>query len=102
MGIWRARFGLACDSLLSVNLADREGDDKFAPTPSKTPICIGPAAAAEEETFGVATSYAVKPFKGLPSVFVFTFLLAINFRTASAAAVMKAWQGMGAARTANG
>lgn len=99
-GYLARRFGLACDSLLSVNLVDPEGRQIRADAQQNADLYWA-SRGGGGGTFGVAISYAVK-LQRVASVFVFTFRWP-SLPTASAAAVMKAWQGWAphAPRTVN-
>ena len=83
-------FGLACDSLVSVDLVDPEGQQVHADAQQNADLfwaCRGGGGGS----FGIATNYSVKLQK-VASVIVFKVSW-LSLSAGSATAVMKAWQG---------
>ena len=83
-------FGLACDSLLSVDLVDPEGRQIHADA-GENPDLFWACRGGGGGSFGIATSFTVKLQK-VASVLVFKVTWP-SLSAANAAAVMKAWQG---------
>jgi FAD/FMN-containing dehydrogenase len=83
-------FGLACDSLLSVDLVDPEGRQIHADA-QQNPDLFWACRGGGGGSFGIATNYVVKLQK-VDSVLVFKVPWP-SLSPASAGAAMKAWQG---------
>jgi FAD/FMN-containing dehydrogenase len=82
-------FGLACDSLLSVDLVDPDGRPLHADA-EQNPDLFWACRGGGGGSFGVATGYAVQLQK-VATVLVFRIAWPA-FSEANAAAAMKAWQ----------